>query len=84
MDLTGKEEDVSICAKDSGCPHDYELTTKLIHVHKGLNLNCAVDVSPFYGSGIGAASRALLDFKGAYRHRRLCVPWHIENSHLRH
>lgn len=84
MGLAGNEEDVSICTKDSGCPYDYELTTRLIHVAKGLNLSLTVGILPLCGSGIGTASRALLGVKGVYQHRRLCVPWHIENSHPRH
>lgn len=65
LDLAGNEYAVSICAKDSGGPYDYELTTRLINLAKENNLNYTVDIFPFYGSDIGAASRAGVDFKGA-------------------
>lgn len=65
MDLSGNEYAVSICAKDSGGPYDYELTTRLINLAKDNKINYTVDIFPFYGSDIGAASRAGVDFKGA-------------------
>lgn len=56
---------VSICAKDSGGPYDYELTTKLIQMAKDNHLDFTVDIFPYYGSDIGAARRAGIDMKGA-------------------
>lgn len=54
-DLTCTEYDVSICAKDSGGPYDYELTTDLVNLAKANNIPYAVDIYPFYGSDVGAA-----------------------------
>ena len=34
LDLSGSEYAVSICAKDSGGPYDYELTTNLVNYAK--------------------------------------------------
>ena len=65
LDLAGNEYAVSICAKDSSGPYDYDLTTKLINFAKENMLNYTVDIFPYYGSDIGAASRAGVDFKGA-------------------
>lgn len=65
LDLAGNEYAVSICAKDSRSPYDYELTTRLINEAKELKLNYAVDIFPFYGSDVGAALSAGRDFKGA-------------------
>lgn len=58
LDLDCTEFDVSICAKDSSGPYDYELTTKLINHAKELGLNYAVDIYPMYGSDASAAQSA--------------------------
>ena len=58
MDLTCTEYDVSICAKDSSGPYDYEFTSRLINLAKDAGLNYAVDIYPFYGSDASAAVRA--------------------------
>ena len=64
-DLTCTEFDVSICAKDSGGPYDYHMTSELIQ-HAQINkLNYAVDIYPYYGSDVGAALRAGHNIKGA-------------------
>ncbi|GGH15736.1 M42 family metallopeptidase [Paenibacillus segetis] len=54
-DLSCKETDVSICAKDSSGPYDYEMTGKLIELAKELNIPYAVDIYPHYGSDASAA-----------------------------
>lgn len=64
-DLACSEYDVSICAKDSSGPYDYELTTHLINLAKENNLNYAVDIYPYYGSDVSAALRGGNDIKGA-------------------
>jgi len=64
-DLSCTEYDVSICAKDSSGPYDYDLTTKLAKIAKANKLNYAVDIYPFYGSDVSAARAAGNDFKGA-------------------
>lgn len=64
-DLACSEYDVSICAKDSSGPYDYELTTHLINLAKENSLNYAVDIYPYYGSDVSAALRGGNDIKGA-------------------
>jgi putative aminopeptidase FrvX len=64
-DLEADELMVSICAKDSSGPYDYELTSALINVAKENKLNYAVDIYPFYGSDAGAALRSGMDAKFA-------------------
>jgi len=64
-DLTCSEYDVSICAKDSGGPYDYNMVTKLINLAKDNNLKYAVDIYPMYGSDVGAALRGGNDIRGA-------------------
>lgn len=55
LDLDCTEYDVSICAKDSSGPYDYELTSQLIEYAKSEKLNYAVDIYPMYGSDASAA-----------------------------
>ncbi len=64
-DLTCSEYDVSICAKDSGGPYDYNIVTKLINLAKDNKLKYAVDIYPMYGSDVGAALRGGNDIRGA-------------------
>lgn len=64
-DLSCTEFDVSICAKDSGGPYDYNMTTELINLAKGNEINYAVDIYPYYGSDVGAALRGGSNIKGA-------------------
>lgn len=55
LDLECSEFDVSICAKDSSGPYDYEMTTELIQHARKLELDFAVDIYPMYGSDASAA-----------------------------
>jgi putative aminopeptidase FrvX len=55
LDLECTEYDVSICAKDSSGPYDYEMTTRLVTYAKEKELNYAVDIYPMYGSDASAA-----------------------------
>lgn len=64
-DLNCTEHDVSICAKDSHGPYDYDLTSKLISLAKENKLSYAVDIYPFYGSDVGAMWSAGHDVPGA-------------------
>ncbi|GAA0861447.1 M42 family metallopeptidase [Paraclostridium tenue] len=59
------EYDVCICAKDSGGPYNYELTTRLINLAKDNNIGYKVDTYPNYGSDAGAMIRAGYDAKTA-------------------
>ncbi|WP_199615016.1 M42 family metallopeptidase [Paenibacillus alkalitolerans] len=56
-DLTCTERDVSICAKDSTGPYDWEMTTRLVELAKKNGLSYAVDIYPKYGSDASAALR---------------------------
>ena len=64
-DLETDEHKVSICAKDSGGPYDYDVTTKLIQLAKENKLQFAVDIYPYYGSDVEATLRAGFDIKHA-------------------
>lgn len=65
LDLDGNEMNVSICAKDSSGPYNYEFTTRLINLAKDNKLDYVVDIFPFYGSDADAALRSGLDAKAA-------------------
>lgn len=62
-DLKTDEHKVSICAKDSGGPYDYDVTTKLIQLAKKHKLQHAVDIYPFYGSDVEVTLRAGFDIR---------------------
>ena len=64
-DLNCSEYQVSICAKDSHGPYDYNFTSELIRLAKENQIDYAVDVYPFYGSDIGAMWSAGHDVPGA-------------------
>src|SRR5699024_12579046 len=64
-DLECTEFDVSICAKDSSGPYDYDMTTELINHAERKKLDYAVDIYPMYGSDASAALRAGANTRGA-------------------
>ena len=61
--LNCKEHQVSICAKDSGGPYNYQLVSDLISAAKNAGADFAVDVYPHYGSDAEAALRAGYDVR---------------------
>ena len=65
LDLACTEYDVSICAKDSSGPYDYEMTSKLIDLAKKNELPYAVDIYPQYGSDVSAALKGGNNIRGA-------------------
>jgi len=54
-DLETNEFTVSICAKDSSGPYDFEMTNRLIELAKQNKLEYAVDIYPRYGSDTATA-----------------------------
>ena len=62
-DLETDEYKVSICAKDSNGPYDYDITTRLIELAKKASLQYAVDIYPFYGSDADVALKSGYDYK---------------------
>ena len=61
--LTCKETQVSICAKDSRGPYNYDVVTGLIKAAKDNDLDFAVDVYPYYGSDADVALTAGYDVR---------------------
>ncbi len=65
LDLQCTEYDVSICAKDSGGPYDYNMVTDLVNLSKENDISYVVDIYPRYGSDVGAALRGGNNIRGA-------------------
>ena len=65
LDLTCTEYQVSICAKDSGGPYDYGMTTRLMNLARDNGLDYAVDIYPHYSSDATVAWRAGADVRAA-------------------
>ncbi len=61
LDCTEKQ--VSICAKDSGGPYNYSMTTRFIQAAEKTGADYAVDIYPHYGSDAEATLRAGHDFR---------------------
>lgn len=80
-DLNGTEYAVSICAKDSTGPYDYELTTELINVAKENGIDYVVDIFPHYGSDFSAAVRGGHDIKGALIGQGIHASHGMERTH---
>ena len=64
-DLGCDEYRVSICAKDSQGPCDWDLTTALVEAAKAAGCDYAVDVYPDYGADADVALRAGYDLRHA-------------------
>lgn len=65
LDLECTEYDVSICAKDSGGPYDYNMVTDLVNLSEDNNISYAIDIYPRYGSDVGAALKGGNNIRGA-------------------
>lgn len=82
LTLSCTEEMVSICAKDSSGPYDYDMITTLVNLAKENKLNYAVDVYPYYGSDASAALRAGNDIKCALIGAGIQASHGMERTHL--
>ncbi len=81
-DLNGNEYAVSICAKDSRGPYDYEMTNRLIELAKQNHINYVVDVFPHYGSDVSAALSAGNDIRGALIGQGIHASHGMERTHV--
>ena len=80
--LQCSEKQVSICAKDSGGPYSYEVTTKLIHAAKATGADYAVDVYPYYGSDVEATLRSGVDIRHGLIGAGVYASHGYERSHI--
>lgn len=76
------EKMVSICAKDSGGPYNYEVVGKLIAAAKAENADYAVDVYPHYGSDVEAALSAGYDIRHGLIGPGVYASHGYERSHM--
>ncbi|WP_422486222.1 M42 family metallopeptidase [Gudongella sp. DL1XJH-153] len=60
---TSDEFSVTICAKDSSGPYDFEIRKRLVELCKKNNIDYKVDIYPYYGSDASAALRSGHDFR---------------------
>ena len=54
---------VSICAKDSMGPYDYQVVSRMVELAKEQSIGFAVDIYPHYGSDVDAALKAGYDIR---------------------
>lgn len=76
------EHQVSICAKDSRGPYNYDVVSRLIQTAKEKNLDFAVDVYPYYGSDADAALTAGYDVKHGLIGAGVYASHGYERSHV--
>jgi putative aminopeptidase FrvX len=80
-DLNGTEYAVSICAKDSSGPYDYEMTNRLIALAKEKEIDYVVDIFPHYGSDVSSALRGGNDIAGALIGQGIHASHGMERTH---
>ena len=76
------ERQVSICAKDSGGPYDYETVGKLIAAAKAAGADYAVDVYPHYGSDVEATLGSGADIRHGLIGAGVYASHGYERSHI--
>ena len=76
------ERDVSICAKDSGGPYNYELVGQLIDAAKSEGASYAVDIYPRYGSDVEATLSAGSDVRHGLIGAGVYASHGYERSHI--
>ncbi|MBI5884301.1 MAG: M42 family metallopeptidase [Elusimicrobia bacterium] len=81
--VAGRETSVSICAKDSSGPQDYELRCRLAALAKKGRIPFAVDVFPFYSSDAAMALQAGLDLRAGIIGPGVSASHGVERTHLK-
>lgn len=81
-DLKTDETKVSICAKDSSGPYNYDLTNELINLAKDNKIDYAIDIYPFYGSDASAAMSSSNDFRHALVGSGVAASHGYERTHI--
>lgn len=82
-DLSGEEYRVSICAKDSTGPYDFDMTNRLIGLAKENGIDYAVDIFPHYGSDVSSALSAGNNIRGALIGPGVSASHGQERTHIR-
>ena len=81
-DLGCTERMVSICAKDSGGPYNYDLVTELSELARKLELDYAIDVYPHYGSDVEATLHSGYDIRHGLIGPGVYASHNYERSHM--
>lgn len=81
-ELSCTEQQVSICAKDSSGPYDYEMTSRLIRLAQENGVDFAVDDYPFYSSDAAVAWRSGCDAPGALIGTGVHASHGMERTHI--
>jgi len=81
--VAGKETAVSICAKDSTGPQDYELRCRLVKLARKKRIPYVVDVFPFYGSDAGVALHAGHDLRAGVIGPGVSASHGVERTHVK-
>lgn len=80
-DLACDETMVSICAKDSSGPYNYDLTNELVAIAKDLDLAYGLDIYPYYGSDASSAVASDNDFRHALVGSGIAASHGYERTH---
>lgn len=80
--LNCTEHQVSICAKDSQGPYNYDVVKKMIKVSKDNGIDFAVDVYPHYGSDVDVALGAGYDVRHGLIGAGVYASHGYERSHV--
>lgn len=81
-DLTCTEEQVSICAKDTLGPYDYEMTNRLIKISEEKGIDAVTDIYPRYSSDAGAIWKAGYDTRAALIGPGVQASHGMERTHI--
>jgi len=81
-DLECTERMVSICAKDSGGPYNYEVTSALASAAKAHELDYAIDVYPHYCSDVEATLKSGYDIRHGLIGPGVYASHNYERSHM--
>ena len=81
-DLGCTERMVSICAKDSGGPYNYDLITALSNLAKEKRLDYAIYIYPHYGSDVETTLRAGYDIRHGLIGPGVYASHNYERSHM--
>ena len=82
-DLSCRETQVSICAKDAAGPYDYDLTTELVLRARDRGIDYAVDIYPRYSSDTATALKGGLDARFACVGQGTYASHAYERTHIR-
>ncbi|MDO4484465.1 MAG: M42 family metallopeptidase [Clostridia bacterium] len=82
-DLNCHETELSICAKDSASPYDFDFTNELIDRAKRLSIPYAVDIYPRYGSDCSTVLKAGLEARFACCGQGVFASHGYERTHIK-